>query len=427
MGGGDAHDDQRRARALVDYLEGRTLEIDPRGLICWVSTPLARSAGWEPAELLGRPAEYLVHPDDATALQDALTGAWSGSPRAYEARHRDRAGAYHWLSVRLLPVVDDGEIGGVLAVTRDISDLVRSRSDLARSAERFRLAMEYAPIGMAVVDLDRRFVEVNPALARITGRSPQWLLAHRVPDIIDTEHDATDIALHARVLAGLEEEGATVVRLIKDDGSQVVVEHSVAVLRDDQGRPLSYVAQFVDITATVEAQERLRFLALHDELTSLANRRALTEQLDVTLSRPRSADARVALLFIDLDGFKEANDTWGHAAGDDLLVEVARRLRECAPPSAIVARLGGDEFVVGLPDLNGPQPAEALAARILERIEHPVVVGDRHIVVRASIGIAVTDGVGGTDQLLREADLALYEAKRSGRGRASRYRASAED
>jgi diguanylate cyclase (GGDEF)-like protein len=201
----------------------------------------------------------------------------------------------------------------------------------------------------------------------------------------------------------------------------VVFDRGHIMYRD--GKAVRMIGSMMDITKRKKGEEELRHGAHHDPLTGLANRTLLLQELERTLARGRRREgSSVGLLFLDLDGFKAVNDTLGHIAGDQLLTEVARVLRECVRPSDVVARLGGDEFTVILTDLHSKEDADAVAARILGRLQEPVQVRAGSIHTGASIGIALTAGrsVIATD-LLHEADAAMYKAKAGGKNRYEFY------
>lgn len=185
---------------------------------------------------------------------------------------------------------------------------------------------------------------------------------------------------------------------------------------DSQGVFIGFRGTATDITEEVEAQARAQHLALHDSLTSLPNRVLFAERLNMALGGRRRKAARVAVLCLDLDHFKEVNDTLGHAAGDLLLNEVAERLKTCARPTDTVARLGGDEFAIIQTDINGPPDVQALTSRIIELIEEPFQVDGNLLHVGVSIGVALSSSRGDSpEKLLKNADIALYRAKQSGR------------
>ena len=191
---------------------------------------------------------------------------------------------------------------------------------------------------------------------------------------------------------------------------------SVSLVRDPDGRPDYFVALVQDVTATKDAQERIRHQATHDLLTDLPNRALFHDRLGHAIRAARRRDGRVGLLFLDLDRFKQVNDTLGHAAGDALLREVAQRLAGAVRASDTAARVGGDEFAVVLSELAAASDAELVAGKILQAMAPPMYFDGRELAITLSIGIAVFPADGGdADALVRSADEAMFEAKHAGR------------
>jgi diguanylate cyclase (GGDEF)-like protein/PAS domain S-box-containing protein len=271
------------------------------------------------------------------------------------------------------------------------------------------------------VDLDRRFIEVNPALCSIVGRTEEWLLAHRIPDIIDPDDDALDLHMRAEVLSGSQTTVTHEKRLRRADGMTVWVSHSIGLLRDRAGRPSSYISTFADVSEGKAAQERLQYQATHDSLTRLVNRQDLFDRAESILSRAAVTRDRVGVLYVDVDGLKAINDTYGHSVGDVALVTVATRLDMIGRNQDIVSRIGGDEFVVLIPNLRSISDAEAIASRILLSMDEPIEHEGGTFTVTVSIGIALAEPGANTDETLKEADAALYQAKQDGRARWATY------
>ncbi|MEI6620506.1 MAG: PAS domain S-box protein [Actinomycetes bacterium] len=307
---------------------------------------------------------------------------------------------------------------GLTLTWRDVTERHVSQVALARSEMRFRLALESAPIGMAVLDLGRGFVEVNAALCSMLGRSEEWMLARGVGDVLYPDDEPVDLRMREEVVSGRATSQIAEHRLVTADGQVVWVEHAVALLRDESGRPLSYVSQFDDVTESRYARQELSFRASHDPMTSLLNRGALLTWMDRVLAAShRSSDRYLAVLFCDLDGLKGVNDTYGHAAGDEVIIQTANRLRDQVRSEDVVARLGGDEMVIVLQGIGSVEAAERFAAKVQRAMAEPIVAQGAAIEVGISIGIALAAQKEDAEAVLARADRALYQAKRTGRSR----------
>ncbi len=209
--------------------------------------------------------------------------------------------------------------------------------------------------------------------------------------------------------------------MVRSDGERVLVEHSVALLRDERGVSTGYVSQFADVTESRAAREQLRFLATHDSMTQLLNRAELLARISGVLAKRPRTGVNAGILFIDLDGLKPVNDTYGHAVGDEVIVTVARRIRERIRSDDVLARFGGDEFVLVLPAIHTADDAARIAGVLHRAVQQPMEIEDFTITVTVSIGIAVVGAGEPADEALRRADAALYRAKREGKARTAVY------
>jgi diguanylate cyclase (GGDEF)-like protein/PAS domain S-box-containing protein len=296
-------------------------------------------------------------------------------------------------------------------------------SDLPASAreaeERFRLAFEQAAVGMALVAPDGRFLRVNRALCELVGYDAETLLAMTFQEITHPEDLDLDLEYVRQMLAGERRAYAMEKRYFHADGHTVWVLLSVSLVRDDADGPLYFISQIQDISERKQLEERLVFLAGHDEMTGLSNRRRFREELERVVGYAKRYRHGGALLLLDLDNFKQVNDTLGHRAGDRLVTEVAGRLRARVRTSDLLARVGGDEFAVFLPLATRSQ-AERVAGDLIATVGTECYLVDEAAVdARASLGVALFEPEWEPDPeaLLMHADLAMYRAKREGGNR----------
>jgi diguanylate cyclase (GGDEF)-like protein/PAS domain S-box-containing protein len=281
---------------------------------------------------------------------------------------------------------------------------------LVTEAQRyFDAAFDHSPIGMALFNTDGEYVRVNAALAELLGRTEAQLVGCRDQEYTHPEDRQADVDAAWEILNGRRNTHQAEKRFVRPDGLVRWVLANLVFLRDDAGRPLSWVGQFLDITERREQEAALRHMADHDELTGLLNRRAFQHAIEQHVARARRYGTAGAMLMLDLDGVKGVNDSLGHQAGDELIAGCGATLRERLRESDLLARLGGDEYAVLLPAggrADAEVVADALVAAIRERGEPRVTV---------SIGVAVIgDDTQDADALLVSADRAMYAAKRRG-------------
>ncbi|MBL8482600.1 MAG: diguanylate cyclase, partial [Rhodocyclaceae bacterium] len=275
------------------------------------------------------------------------------------------------------------------------------------------VVFDSAAEGIIVTDAENRIIRVNPAFSAITGYTPGEVLGRNPRMLQSGRQDRRFYAdLWKRLLETRRWDGEIWNR--RKDGSCYVQWMSVSML--PEGSAARFVATFSDITLRKEAEERYRHRANHDHLTELPNRSLFHEHLDATIAGARRYRYLFALLYVDLDRFKDVNDELGHAAGDALLVQAARRLLASVRESDLVARMGGDEFSIILTQISSRDEAEEVAVRIRCAMEQPFYLDEGAAHVSASIGVALFPDHGkDMDILLRNADAALYEAKRADR------------
>lgn len=407
---------EERYRLLAENASDIVWRTNTEAIVEWVSPSLELVTGWPPSALVGRHITDFAHPDDLDRVRNAGAEANDGERVTFEARYLCEDGSYRWLEVTARPLIDStGEILGRAGSCRDVHSEIEAWEAMERSESRFRLAMASAPTGMALVDLDRRFVEVNPALCRMLGHDASWLIGRRMIDIVNAVDDAVDLRMRDELLSGTTVSVNHEIRLVHGDGAPVWVQHAIGLLRDEHGVPQSYVSQFVNITEAREAREALHFMATHDTLTQLLNRRELLARMSRVLSHAPRAGTRLGVLFADLDGLKAINDNFGHSAGDHLIVEAARRIDSLLRDDDLAARIGGDEFVVVLPAVTSTDDALAVARKIRDVIGEPLTIEGHPAPVGVCVGIALARPGDDAQTVIHNADTALYKAKNAGR------------
>lgn len=298
--------------------------------------------------------------------------------------------------------------------SRTVAERPRADAGRRRINTRFRRAFENAPIGMALVDPEGRWLDANAALSRITGYSLSELRATSLRAITHPDDVALDRALQRQLTGGEIPDYQIEKRYRHAHGHDVWVLVSVSLVRDDSEQPLYVISQVQDISERKETADRLEHLVDHDFLTGLFNRRRFEQELAKEVRRSARYGFSGAVAVMDLDHFKDVNDELGHKAGDDLLEDVAQALKRHVRQTDVLARVGGDEFAVLLPQ-TGAEHAEIVAKGIVEALRWDVAAGDeRSIRVTASVGVALFDGLD-TAELMSTADRAMYDAKAAGR------------
>jgi diguanylate cyclase (GGDEF)-like protein/PAS domain S-box-containing protein len=310
---------------------------------------------------------------------------------------------------------------------RDLMDGQRRavEQDLHDVQARFESAFTSAPIGMALVDGGGRWLQVNDALCRILGRTRNELMAATLHEIAHPEDVDRDEHSFRDLLLGKIPSYQVEKRYRHAFGHYFWALLTVSLVRDQLGTPLYLVSQFQDISDRKDMAARMEHLIDHDFLTGLFNRRHFQEEVAHQAERMSRYGSKGAILMIDLDNFKNVNDSFGHKAGDDLLRGVAGALRHQIRETDILARVGGDEFAVLLPETDDDH-ARLVAEGIVKTLSRQVaVLGDQTIHITASVGIALFDGSRAVE-VLEFADLAMYEAKAAGRNQVVAHRAGAE-
>ena len=305
-----------------------------------------------------------------------------------------------------------------VALSRGLEARVAERTaELSASEKRFRSLVQNSSDLIAIVTSDAVVSYISPSIEHVLGFEPVAVHGEPIGDFV---HGDDRTALFSSFGEALKHPGAPAlveIRLRRRDGTWARMEVVMTDLRSDPSVH-GIVLNARDVTDRRRLEEQLSHQAFHDSLTGLANRAVFRDRVEHALRSSERFNEPLAVLFLDLDGFKSVNDSAGHAAGDDLLIEFGKRLEAWARPGDTVARLGGDEFAILVERLSEPREAESIARRVVERSREPYQLAGRQVFVRVSVGIAVrTDPADTVEDMLRNADVAMYIAKARGKGR----------
>jgi len=413
-------------RFIVQNSSDIVMVVDPDGTFRYASPAFGRILGYDPGEASGKNLFDLVHPDDVPrVLEGTKRVASRGVPDGtdvveYRFRHKD--GSWKWMEGRVTDRQADPVVGGIVVNARDITERKGSEESLREAEQKYRTLVEQIPV---VAYIDRADgsdtpLYTSPQIEGLIGYTPEEGPGVRLwREHLHPEDRERVLAADERFERADEKRFGAEYRLIAKDGSVVWVLEDAVLVKDATGSPLYWQGILYDITERKEAEKWLEHRTLHDLLTDLPNRLLLLDRLGHALARTeREGRGQVAVLFMDLDRFKVINDSLGHEAGDRLLVAVAERLKGYMRPEDTLARFSGDEFVVLVEDVESPEQAIRVAERIhTDVLESSFVLEGREIYVGTSVGIALGNArTKSAEDLLRNADMAMYRAKREGSG-----------
>lgn len=411
----------QKYRLVVEHTLNMVVITDAHKRIEYVNPAYTEVTGWTLDEVRGlKPGRLLqgpgTNPQTVRRISEALSKGQA--VRDVELVNYNRRGEPYWVSLNIQPVCDDeGVITHFVAVECDVTERRRARESLEASERRLAEAQRVARMASFECDLASDGLFWSPDAAAVLGRAPQALAARYVEHVLTLHEDDRDALMDAQWGMLSEHRPYEIeYRLMSDEapGYRWIRERGAYLPADDRApERLSGLVQ--DISATRAAHERAEYLASHDTLTGLINREQWRVVLRTRLRESQDTRRPLAVLCVDLDRFKAINDSLGHPVGDEVLQQVAHRLRESVRGSDVVARLGGDEFVLLLCGVDDPCVVSRLTSKILARLALPMMHEGRDLHVTACVGISLHPQDGHTaEELMRHADAALHQAKARG-------------
>ena len=408
--------------AEPDRQPGCRLTRDEAAVITAVDDAIVDLLGWAPEDLVGSPSTEFIHPED----QGSAVSAWfemvkaPGSTKRWRGRYRTADGGWRWVEAENTNHLADPAEPVVVTVMRPITVERVSMEEELRAREQLLTRLSDAiPVGLFQIDAQRRVTFTNDRLHAILGVAAKATVDAQFAELAADDREPFAAAL-ARVLDDelVDDLELRLSAPVEGGGgsSPRVCLVSLRALTDGTGTVTGAIGCLSDVTDRVRLRRELEIRAAIDTLTGCLNRAAVLELLDLMLDRVGPPENGLAVVFVDLDRFKDVNDRFGHATGDRFLAEVADRMRAVVRGDDRIGRIGGDEFLIVCPNVVEPSAAVDVAERVAAALDAAVRVDGHDIASRASVGVAWTDRRPSPDELIARADEAMYASKRAAAG-----------
>jgi diguanylate cyclase (GGDEF)-like protein/PAS domain S-box-containing protein len=410
---------EQRFEQLAEQSGTFAWDVDMQGLYTYANSVCKTVLGFEPDELVGKKYFYDLHPEQSRD-QIKECGLLMISRQEVLLNLENQAvtkdGRLIWVSSSGLPLFDaDGVQCGYRGCDIDITALKENEEQQRLAASVFSCADE----GIMITEPDGTIIDVNHAFCRITGYSRDEVLGQN-PRLLSSGRQDRDY--YRAMWTSLINKGHwhNEIWNRRKNGEDYVQMQTISAVRDMHGQTQHYVALFHDITDIKQHQQQLEYIANYDALTNLPNRVLLADRLQQSMAHVQRHQQLLAVVFLDLDGFKDINDQYGHEIGDQLLIALSTRMTQALREIDTIARIGGDEFVAVLVDLDDINASEPMLTRLLDAAAGAVQFGDVSLQISASLGVTFypqAEGSIDADQLQRQADQAMYKAKQAGKNR----------
>ena len=411
-------DKERQLRQVIDSIPTPMCYVDADARYRYVNDAFLDYVGMSSEAIVGRHVREVLGDERWALLTPILDRVAKGESLSVERLIRFADGRERWMTVRLSPRFLEGRYLGYYATTSDIHEQKTIEQELRRTNTILSAHFDNTPLAVIEWDTGLRVVRWSGQAESIFGWPASETLGRTLSGwrLVYEEDQQAMSEMIRNLVEGRERHATLLHRNYRRDGSVIWVEWHNSALHDESGRVISILSLAQDVSSRIQAEERLQFMATHDGLTALPNSVLLNDRLDAALLRATRAKRRVGVMFLDLDHFKDVNDTLGHRVGDILLQDVSRRIRAALRQSDVLARISGDEFVVVLEDVTEDAAPEHVATKILDEVRRPFHIEGNEIHVSGSLGLAIFPEDGGdAETLLKNADAAMYHAKELGR------------
>ena len=406
---------RERMRDFINNVDDIIQIVDKKGNFLFVNQAWYKTFGYSPAETKRLNVFNIIHPNQLKKCREAFKRLFEETENIQEVKtiYLSKTGKSVYLEGKLNCRIEKGKAISTRGIFRDVTE----RQDAIEFQKLAASVFENTQDGLVITDKDRRISFVNSAFTKITGYTKEETLKRNIHRFFpDTRGEEIDIS---KMSVSLTEKGSWQGELWsrRKNGERYPLKITISVIKDAENKLTNYAGIFFDISENKKNESRLQHLATHDGLTDLPNREMFYKCVSAAISESKEKGSILAILFLDLDGFKEVNDQYGHHAGDALLKLIAQRLNNHTRENDTIARFGGDEFAILLSNITYEKEAETAAENILTVISAPFNLSGFSIRITASIGISIYTEDTEIDMLLIEADKAMYRAKEDGKNR----------
>jgi len=409
---------EERYRTILEEMEDAYYEVDLAGNFTFVNDATCRYTGYTRDELIGMNYRKTAHKDDHALIYRFYNHTYrTGEPnKGFSHRMVRKDGSICFLEASVSLIKNKkGEAVGFRCVSRDVNARKLLEEELASSEEKYRTILEQMQDSYYEIDAEGNFLFANEATCRSLGIPLNQLIETNYYSLIpDEERPAVMEAFHRVFSSGIPNRGFAHM-VILATGNIVFVEVSISPLKDKQGKTIGFRCVARDVTERKQMEQLLADMATHDFLTELPNRVLLIDRFEVALAQAQRKDYKLAIMSLDLDRFKEVNDTMGHNVGDEVLKRIAKKLALTVRSSDTVGRLGGDEFLLLLQEIHDIEDATTIADKIVHSFKEPITVEGHDLYLTGSMGIAICPDDGNDlETLMKKSDASMYYSKRHG-------------